>query len=69
VGGAVIATKQTNAVHITGRIIATGVPGFQTTESNTVEETVPTWPNWQEAPSFLPGCFQLTDLISLLNTQ
>lgn len=66
---AVIATKQTNAVHITGRIIATGVPGFQTTESNTMTGIPSTGPNWQEAPSFFSGCFQLTDLTSLLNRQ
>lgn len=28
---------------------------------------MPTCPDWQEAPSFLAGCFQLTDLVSLLN--
>lgn len=66
---AVITTKQTNAVRITGRIIATGVPGFQTTESNTVTGIPSSGPNWQEAPSFFAGCFQLTDLASLVNGQ
>ena len=40
--GAVIASKQTNAVHITSWIVATGVSGFQTTESNRLPGTPPT---------------------------
>jgi hypothetical protein len=69
VEGDVIGTKQTNAVHIIGQSTVTGVRNFQTIKSNTVPGTVPTWPNWQEAPSLLAGCFQLPDLTSLLNAQ
>jgi hypothetical protein len=65
---AVITTKQTVAVRITGRTLAKGDSDPQTIKSKLAGDAVPTCPNWQEAPSFFAGCFQLTDLASLLNT-